>query len=79
MMWHLFISTKKGNKDNFDMELIVNFATSFTNLITLNMKSDIEIARSVELKKIKQVAESIGIPRDEVENYGRYIAKSLNI
>ena len=34
------------------------------------MKSDIEIARSVELKKIKQVAESIGIPRDEVENYG---------
>ena len=39
------------------------------------MKSDIEIARSVELKKIKQVAESINIPRDEVENYGRYIAK----
>ena len=39
------------------------------------MKSDIEIARSVELKKIKQVAESIGIPREEVENYGRYIAK----
>jgi len=39
------------------------------------MKSDIEIARSIELKKVKQVAESIGIPRDEVENYGRYIAK----
>ena len=39
------------------------------------MKSDIEIARSIELKKIKQVAESINIPRDEVENYGRYIAK----
>lgn len=39
------------------------------------MKSDIEIARDTELKKIKQVAESIGIPRDEVENYGRYIAK----
>ncbi len=39
------------------------------------MKSDIEIARSTELKKIKQVAESIGIPRDEVENYGRYMAK----
>jgi len=39
------------------------------------MKSDIEIARSVELKKIKQVAESVGIPRDEVENYGRYMAK----
>ena len=34
------------------------------------MKSDIEIARSIELKKIKQVAESVDIPRDEVENYG---------
>lgn len=31
------------------------------------MKSDIEIARSIELKKIKQVAESVDIPRDEVE------------
>ena len=39
------------------------------------MKSDIEIARSIELKKIKQVAESIGIPREEVQNFGRYIAK----
>ncbi|MBE6286857.1 MAG: formate--tetrahydrofolate ligase [Mediterranea massiliensis] len=39
------------------------------------MKSDIEIARSIELKKIKQVADSIDIPREEVENYGRYIAK----
>ena len=29
------------------------------------MKSDIEIARSIELKKIKQVAESVDIPRDE--------------
>ena len=29
------------------------------------MKSDIEIARSIELKKIKQVAESVGIPREE--------------
>lgn len=39
------------------------------------MKSDIEIARSTELKKIKEVAESVGIPREEVENYGQYIAK----
>ena len=29
------------------------------------MKSDIEIARSIELKKIKQVAEGVGIPREE--------------
>ena len=39
------------------------------------MKSDIEIARGIELKKIKQVAACIGIPIEEVENYGRYIAK----
>lgn len=39
------------------------------------MKSDIEIARSVELKKIKRVAESIGIPTEEVMNYGKYMAK----
>ena len=39
------------------------------------MKSDIEIARSIELKKIKQVAACAGIPREEVENYGKYIAK----
>ncbi|MDR0894522.1 MAG: formate--tetrahydrofolate ligase [Prevotellaceae bacterium] len=39
------------------------------------MKTDIEIARSIELKKIKQVAEEIGIPRGAVENYGRHIAK----
>ena len=43
--------------------------------IRIIMKSDIEIARSIELKKIKQVAVCAGIPREEVENYGRYIAK----
>ncbi|MDR0989281.1 MAG: formate--tetrahydrofolate ligase [Prevotellaceae bacterium] len=39
------------------------------------MRTDIEIARTIELKKIKQVAEEFGIPRGEVENYGRYMAK----
>ena len=39
------------------------------------MKSDIEIARECELKKIKEVARSVGIPVDEISNYGRYIAK----
>lgn len=39
------------------------------------MKSDIEIAREVSLHKIKEVAEGLGIPREEVQNYGRYIAK----
>lgn len=39
------------------------------------MKSDIEIARETPLKKVKDVAEGIGIPRDRVINYGRYMAK----
>lgn len=39
------------------------------------MKSDIEIARSVKLKDINTVAGGIGIPTEEIENYGRYIAK----
>ena len=39
------------------------------------MKSDIEIARSIELTKIKQIAREYGIPVEEISNYGRYIAK----
>ena len=39
------------------------------------MKSDIEIAREVSLRKIKENATGLGIPREEVQNYGRYIAK----
>ena len=39
------------------------------------MKSDIEMAREVSLRKIKEIATGLGIPREEVQNYGRYIAK----
>ena len=39
------------------------------------MKSDIEIAREVSLRKIKEIATGLSIPREEVQNYGRYIAK----
>ena len=39
------------------------------------MKSDIEIARETDLRKIKEVATTLGIPREEVQNYGRYSAK----
>ncbi|MDO5664129.1 MAG: formate--tetrahydrofolate ligase [Bacteroidia bacterium] len=39
------------------------------------MKSDIQIARETPLRKIKDVAESIGIVREEVQNYGPYMAK----
>ncbi len=39
------------------------------------MKSDIEIARSVKLKNISEIAAQVGFPEDEVFNYGKYIAK----
>lgn len=39
------------------------------------MKTDIEIARETKLKKVKQVAASIGIEEDNVLNYGKYMAK----
>lgn len=39
------------------------------------MKSDIEIARSIELERIEKIASRYGIPTDELENYGKYIAK----
>lgn len=39
------------------------------------MKSDIEIARSIRLQPIRQIAEGLGIPEDELEPYGKYIAK----
>lgn len=39
------------------------------------MKTDIEIARSIELKKIKKLAKATGIPVEHISNYGRYIAK----
>lgn len=39
------------------------------------MKTDIEIARSVEMRRITEIAESIGIPEDKVSQYGHYMAK----
>lgn len=39
------------------------------------MKTDIQIARETPLVKIKDVAEGIGVPRDEVINFGRHMAK----
>lgn len=39
------------------------------------MKSDIEIARSIRMKKITEVAEETGIPQDMLEQYGHYMAK----
>ena len=40
-----------------------------------HMKTDIEIARSVEMRKITDIAESIGINKEDIEQYGHYMAK----
>ncbi|MGN0637907.1 MAG: formate--tetrahydrofolate ligase [Huintestinicola sp.] len=39
------------------------------------MLSDIEIAQQAHMKKITEIAASLGIPEDEVEPYGHYKAK----
>ena len=40
-----------------------------------NMKSDMEIARSIELIKIKELARKFNMPEDQVTHYGRHMAK----
>ena len=39
------------------------------------MKTDIEIARSVEMRRITEIAENIGINPNDVAQYGHYMAK----
>ena len=39
------------------------------------MKSDIEIARSVRMRKITEIAAELGISDESVEQYGHYMAK----
>ena len=39
------------------------------------MKTDIEIARSVKMRRITEIAESIGIAEENVSQYGHYMAK----
>ena len=39
------------------------------------MKSDIEIARSVKLQNIREIAAKVGFPEEDVFNYGKHIAK----
>lgn len=39
------------------------------------MKTDIEIARECKMLPIEQVAEKIGVPQEQLEHYGKYIAK----
>lgn len=39
------------------------------------MNTDLDIARSVQLRPIQEVAQKLGIPSDELELYGKYKAK----
>ena len=39
------------------------------------MKSDIEIARSIKLKNISEIAAEVGFPQEELYHYGKHIAK----
>ena len=39
------------------------------------MKTDIEIARSVNMRRITDVAEDLGIPEEKVAQYGHFMAK----
>lgn len=39
------------------------------------MKTELEIARECQLQPIEKIADKINIPNNELENYGKYIAK----
>ena len=39
------------------------------------MKTDIQIARECQLEHISEIASRMGIPTEEIEPYGRYMAK----
>ena len=39
------------------------------------MKSDIQIAHETKLERIENVAAQIGIDANDLEHYGKYIAK----
>ena len=39
------------------------------------MKTELEIARKCQLQPIEKIADKIDIPNEELENYGKYIAK----
>ena len=44
-------------------------------MTTTKYKSDLEIAGSIEMKSIVEIAEAAGIPEEAVEQYGRFKAK----
>ena len=55
--------------------LILGIEESIIIINHTNMKTDIEIARSVKLLKIKKLSKNADIPVENISNYGRHIAK----
>ena len=43
--------------------------------MTINVKSDLEIANECHMKPIVEIAQKLNIPEDAIEQYGRYKAK----
>ena len=41
----------------------------------MSFKSDIEIAQSVKLQDIREIAAKLGLAEDDIELYGKYKAK----
>ena len=39
------------------------------------MKTDVEIAQEAAIRPIREIAEKLGIPEDELELYGKYKAR----
>ncbi len=48
---------------------------SKTFIMTKNVLTDIEIAKSVKPEKIKKIAKKLGVDSEDIENYGKYKAK----
>ena len=48
---------------------------STNNKLSSTMKTDIQIARECELKPIGDIAAQLGIAPEDIEPYGRYMAK----
>ncbi len=55
--------------------ILISISLFINSLIYTRMKSDIEIARECRLAPIGQVAAKLNIPEDDIEMYGKYIAK----
>ena len=58
--------------DDEILDFFANFATVLKNV---TMKTDIEIARSIKMRKITEIASELGISEENVEQYGHYMAK----